>query len=128
MSASAPVSRRVAFRRHRLALLLPLMLGACMAHAPALQNGTIGVIAAKETAGLDEKAATQKVLVEAARQTVDHGYRYFTLLPGPPAAKAGAPAPAVGLHAGQAVRFQILRHPRAGKGVWDAYKLLVRGG
>ena len=127
MSASAPVFRRVALRRHGLILLLPLMQGACMAHAPALQNGTIGVIAGKETAGLDEKAATQKVLVEAARQTVDHGYRYFTLLPGPPA-KAGAPAPAMGLHAGQSVRFQILRHPRAGRGVWDAYKLLVRGG
>ena len=130
MSASAPNPRRAIWGKG-LQLLLPLMLSACVSHVPPLQNGNIGVIAGKETAGLDEKAATPQVLVVAARQTVDHGYRYFTLLPGlpgPPGAKAGGPAPANILHAGQNVRFQILRRARAGRGVWDAYQVLARGG
>ena len=123
MSAFAPKVRPL--RRGGLLLLLPLMLAACISHAPPLQNGNIGVVAGKETAGLDDKAAAQKVLVEAARLTIDHGYRYFTLLPG---AKTSATASRDVIHAGQTVQFQILRRARPGRGVWDAYQLLTRRG
>ena len=125
MSAFAPKVRRAPLGRRGLLLLLPLMLAACVSHAPPLQNGNIGVVAGKETAGLDDKAATQKVLAEAARLTVDHGYRYFTLLPG---AKTSGAAPRDVIHAGQTVQFQILRRARPGRGVWDAYRLLTRRG
>ena len=125
MSASAPKSRRIPLLGGCLLLLLLPALAACVSHAPRLQNGNFGVVAGKETAGLDDKAATDKVLVEAARLTVDHGYRYFTLVPG---GKASGTAPRDLIHAGQNVQFQILRRARPGRGVWDAYRLLTRGG
>ncbi len=109
-------------------LLLLLGLAACVSPAPRLQPGGIGIIPSKDTAGLNDEMARSKALKEAARLTVDHGYRYFVLLPAAnlPTARAGAAAGAVG--AGQPVRFQILHRspsPRAA-GVWDAYRLLAQ--
>jgi hypothetical protein len=128
MSAFAPKSRPAAPRGKRLSLVLPLVLAACVSHAPSLQNGDIGTIAGRETAGLGDNDARRKVLAEAARLTVDHGYRYFVILP--VARLPGAKIDAVPtIHAGQAQRFQIVRRAsasRSGDQVWDAYRLLTR--
>ena len=111
-------------------LLLLLGLAACVSPAPRLEPGGIGTIAAKETSGLSDEEARRAVLARAASLTVDHGYRYFVMLPpaaNPPGtARTNAMA---AIRAGQPQRFQILRRAtsaRAGQQVWDAYRLLTR--
>jgi hypothetical protein len=111
--------------RSGLALLLCLALPACISPAPRLAAGGIGTVAARATAGLSDQEARRTVLAQAARITVDHGYRYFILLPAAnqPAARRGA---AIAIHAGQPQRFQIVRRAPAGAVPWDAYRLLTQ--
>ena len=122
-----PVSARSLDRplRGHLTLLLLLALTACVSPAPRLAAGGIGIVTAKQTAGLSDEAARREVLARAARVTIDHGYRYFILLPAAnqPAARTGTAAT---IHAGQAQRFRIVRRAPAGAEVWDAYRLLTR--
>jgi hypothetical protein len=56
------------------------VLSACIGPAPALRDGRTAVISGRVTAGLNTKDATTKALSEAAKVTVDHGFRYFMLV------------------------------------------------
>lgn len=109
-------------------LLLFLSLCGCVSPAPRLQPGNIGIIAGKDTDGLNDEMARGKVLSEAARLTVDHGYRYFLILPAADLPAARTNMAAVPIRAGRSVRFQILHRtpPLRTPGVWDAYRLLAQ--
>ena len=100
----------------------------CVSPVPRLQSGDIGIIAGKDTVGLNDETARGKALSEAARLTIDHGYRYFVVLPATniPAARTNTATAIV--RAGQPMRFQIMHRnpsPRA-PGIWDAYRLLAQ--
>jgi hypothetical protein len=79
-------------------------------------------VPANETAGLDPGQATDIALKEAARITIDHGYRYFTILP---IGNVAQKTPALTVIPGTPVRFQLLKtkHGETGR-VWDAYTIL----
>jgi hypothetical protein len=102
--------------------LLIGMLGGCIAHAPPLLRGTQIVLPSKETTGLNPGQAADVVLKEAARITLDHGYRYFAIL------RVGSvtqQAPAFTVTPGMPVRVQLLKTNRNGaEHVWDAYSIL----
>ncbi len=115
------------------ALLSFALLAGCIGHMPPLRAGQVGTISGRETAGLVPDAARKKVLAEAARLTVDHGYRYFVILPGPPQRNAAPgtvarPGPAdTTIRPGMDVSFRALRKDQIGRGtagVFDAYRLL----
>lgn len=98
------------------------LLGGCVAHAPALLRGTQAVIPSKETAGLNPGQAADLVLKEAARITLDHGYRYFAILP---VGGVAQQAPAFTVTPGTPVRVQLLKTNRSRAGhVWEAYSIL----
>jgi hypothetical protein len=91
----------VAVSRHGRKILLgtlcSLALSAC-AHpvAPMQRDHTIA-ISGRDTAGYNTSDATQKTLNEAARLTLDHGFRYFQIVGssnvysgGPPSIRPGA--------------------------------------
>lgn len=115
------------------ALLSLALLAGCIGHMPPLRGGQVGTISGRETAGLAPDAAQKKVLAEAAQLTVDHGFRYFVILPGPPqrspagiATRAGGPADTA-IRPGTDVSFRALRKDQIGRGtagVFDAYRLL----
>ena len=114
------------------------LLAGCVSHMPPLRAGQVGTISGRDTAGLANDAAEKKVLAEAARLTVDHGYRYFVILSGSPQASgpAARPGPAgTAIRPGADVRFRALSKDQIGRGatgVFDAYRLLTppdkRGG
>ena len=113
------------------ALLSLALLAGCIGHMPALRAGQIGTISGRQTAGLANDAAQKKVLAEAAQQTVDHGFRYFVILPAPPPANPGMAArpapPDTVIRPGMDVRFRALSKNQIGRGtigVFDAYRLL----
>lgn len=105
-----------------------LVLSACVSRAPPLRGGQIGLISGRETVGLSSDAARNKVLAEAARLTVDHGLRYFILLPAPQMAASPARPQRAGadtaIRPGVDVTFRALRKDPVGGGAWDAYRLL----
>ena len=105
-----------------------LILSACVSRAPPLRGGQIGLISGRETVGLSSDAARNKVLAEAARLTVDHGLRYFILLPAPQMAASPARPQRAGADAairpGTDVTFRALRKNPVDGGAWDAYRLL----
>ena len=101
-------------------ILLIGWLAGCVAHTPLL-HGTQLIVPAKVTTGLNSDDATHVALTEAARITVDHGYRYFALLPlgGVEQHRPFAMTP------GTPVRVQLLQTKHSGDGrVWDAYAIL----
>ena len=105
-----------------------LVLSACVSRAPPLRGGQIGLISGRETVGLSSDAARNKVLAEAARLTVDHGLRYFILLPAPQMPTSPARPQRAGadtaIRPGTDVTFRVLRKEPVGGGAWDAYGLL----
>jgi hypothetical protein len=103
-----------------------LVLSACVSRAPPLRGGQIGLISGRQTAGLSSDAARNKVLAEAARLTIDHGLRYFILLPAPQMANALAQRTSAdtAMRPGVDVTFRALRKEPVGGGAWDAYRLL----
>ncbi|MGZ5926586.1 MAG: hypothetical protein ACXWLJ_07895 [Rhizomicrobium sp.] len=110
------------------AALSLLILAACVSRAPPLRGGQIGLISGRETVGLSSNAARNKVLAEAARLTVDHGLRYFILLPAPQMAASPARPQRAGadtaIRPGVDVTFRALRKDPVGGGAWDAYRVL----
>jgi hypothetical protein len=95
------------------ALLASFLLQGCVQHVAALQNGQLATIAGKETSGLSPRDAAGKVLIRAAELTIDHGYRYFTIIPAD--IRPGS---------NTVVKVQRQRTARAGEHVWDAYEIL----
>lgn len=114
-------------------LLFLACLAGCVRHMPPLGEDQTITISGRETVGLANDAAQRKVLTEAAQQTVDHGFRYFAILPGPAqrasipgTASAGAAIPTV-IGPGMDVHFRVLRSDqvrRGTAGLYDAYRLL----
>ena len=112
--------------------------------APSADTATalIATISGRETAGLSSADATRKALLEAARLTVDHGFRYFVIIrtSNPPAGHSGpstsrdqsipASSAASILVPGTDVTIKTFRVGEVGRnraGIWDAYQLLTSG-
>lgn len=118
-------------------LLLLTLLSACIGPMRPLRNGQIGTISGRTTAGLSTPAATKKILSQAAQLTVDHGLRYFVLLPSPDQQRNSAAsipqrariAGSLGtsINPGVDVTFKAFRKGAISPniaGVWDAYRVL----
>jgi len=60
-----------------LIALCGLVLCACAHPIPPMRNDRTIVISGKRTAGNSDRDVTQKILILAARLTLDHGFRYF---------------------------------------------------
>jgi hypothetical protein len=94
-----------------------------------LRTDQVVTISGHQTAGLTPDETQRKVLAEASQQTLDHGFRYFLILPGA-APRNATPGAAVGtavMAPGMDVRFRILRKDqvqRGTAGLFDAYRLL----
>ena len=107
-------------------LLSLACLAGCVRHMPPLGADQVITISGRESAGLANDAAQRKILAEAAQQTVNHGFRYFAILPGP-AQRNPAPAGPVAISPGMDVRIRVLRSDqvrRGTAGLYDAYRLL----
>ncbi len=81
------------------------------------------VISGRATAGSDPRAAFDAVLVQAAKMTVDHGFRYFGV-----AGSEGGNAPA--FRPGADVTIKVFREGEvdpARPGIWDAQQILTAG-
>jgi hypothetical protein len=126
-----------------VAVLLVAVLCSCIGPAPRLKSGRIATISGHETAGLNSADASKKVLLEAARLTVDHGFRYFAIIgpPNPPTKHSGPDIsqarsiPALSSAAsilvpGTDITIKTFRVGEVGRnraGIWDAYQLLASG-
>lgn len=84
-------------RKIFLGILCSLALSACAHPLPPMQNDHTVVISGRNTAGYNAGDAAQKTLIEAARLTLDHGFRYFRIVGssnmysgGPPSIRPGA--------------------------------------
>ena len=106
-------------------LLSLAILSGCAGHEPPLQNARTAVIPGRDTAGLSQADAQEEVLAKAARITVDHGFRYFTLAKVPPSAQA-ATAP-VALTPGAGITIRLFHEGEikpSRPGTWDAFRIL----
>lgn len=102
-----------------MAILALIALAGCATRQPVWQDRQRTInIPIGEARGLSGEAALQHLLAKSARITVDHGYRYFTII---------KPAPAAEHPSGDATirlfRNDEIRYPAPG--VWDAYSLLA---
>ena len=80
-------TENLASGKQRLCAIFPvagltclMVLSACIGPAPAMRDSRTAVVSGRETAGLSTTDATQKALTEAAKVTVDHGFRYFMII------------------------------------------------
>ena len=108
--------------RPAMILLSAFLLFGCVSHAPIWENPRGVVVSGKDMAGLTPAAAYQAMLARAARLTVDHGYRYFTVTDPSLPAKDGTLKP------GANITIRVFheggtRYPAPG--VWDAFMLLA---
>jgi len=100
------------------------LLAGCANHALPLQSPRTAVISGKDTAGLKQADAQEQILAKAARVTVDHGFRYFTLVNQPssgPTATPATPSP------GTSITIRLFRDGEIKSirpGIWDAFRLL----
>lgn len=62
-------------------LAILAFLSSCVAPMPALRADRMVTIPGRLIAGLAPADATRKAMAEAARLTIDHGFRYFMLAP-----------------------------------------------
>lgn len=111
------------------ALLALAGLAGCVGHLPPLRADQVVTISGRQTVGLAPDAAQRKILVEASHQTIDHGFRYFTILPNA-ASKTAMPGAAAGgamAGPGMDVRVRLLRPDqvrRGTAGLFDAYRIV----
>jgi len=106
-------------------LLSLAILSGCAGHEPPLQNARTAVIPGRDTAGLSQADAQEEVLAKAARITVDHGFRYFSLVSVSSSAQT-ATAP-VTLSPGAGITIRLFRDggiKPSRPGTWDAFRLL----
>jgi hypothetical protein len=125
------------------AVLLAVALSACIGPAPSLKASRVATISGRETAGLNSVDATRKALLDAAKLTVDHGFRYFMIIrtSNPPIGHSGPGTsraqsiPALSsaasiLAPGTDITIKTFRVGEVGRnraGIWDAYQLLTSG-
>ncbi len=96
---------------------------ACISRAPPMLDARTAVIPGRATAGYDSHAALDAVLVQAAKMTVDHGFRYFRI-----ADSEGGNAPSVRPGADVAIKvFRVGEVGPASPGIWDAQQILTEG-
>src|ERR1700692_2780405 len=71
-------------QRKRAAPMLGLLCGpgiaGCFAPPPARRDDGTAVISGHDTAGYSASNAVRRTLLQAARVTVDHGFRYFQIV------------------------------------------------
>jgi hypothetical protein len=82
-------SMRSSLLRMLAVVLCGAVLEGCAHPAPATLHGRMAVISGRGTAGESVRDATQKIMIEGAAITLDHGYRYFEIL-APAMSKPGA--------------------------------------
>jgi hypothetical protein len=100
-------------------------LSACIGPAPSMRDNRTAVISGRVTAGLSATDATRKALSEAAKITVDHGFRYFMI-----ANPQNASASTVAISPGANLTIRTFRAGeirRNAPGVWDADAILSSG-
>jgi hypothetical protein len=73
------------------ALASAILRSSCIALMPALRADRTVTIPGRLTAGLAPSDATRKAMSEAARLTLDHGFRYFMLASNGPGAASVLP-------------------------------------
>ena len=66
-----------------LVALCGLVLSACAHPVPPMHSDRTIVISGKRTVGSNDRDATRKMLIAAARMTLDHGFRYFEIVGAP---------------------------------------------
>jgi hypothetical protein len=123
---------RVNLRQRLSRVILPLaglafitVLSACVGPAPAMRDSRTAVILGRVTAGLSAPDATRKALSEAAKITVDHGFRYFMI-----ANPQNTSANAVAIIPGANLTIRTFRNgeiKRNTPGLWDADAILSSG-
>ena len=61
-------------------ILCAVGLASCIGPAPAMRDERTAVVSGRDTTGLSTAGAIRKALLQAARITVDHGFRYFKIV------------------------------------------------
>ena len=108
-----------------IALTIIIVLSGCIGTAPAMRDSRTAVISGRVTAGLSATDATRKALSEAAKITVDHGFRYFLI-----ANPQNASASNVAITPGANLTIRTFRNgeiKRNTPGFWDADSILSSG-
>jgi len=104
-------------------ILAAVVLSGCTTHQPVWQDRQrVIIVSGKDMAGASQDAAVQRMLARSARVTVDHGFRYFTIVRPVP-----APGGPLALRPGADVTIRLFRQGETeypAPGVWDAYGLL----
>ena len=128
MESLMRVSKNFAFarlhgRRIVVSVLCGLALAACAHHMRPMFNDRTAVISGKRTVGDSTGEATQKLLIQAARLTLDHGFRYFRIANSQNVPGGGD---ALSIRPGADVTIEVYREgeidPRS-RGVWDAQNI-----
>lgn len=108
-------------RKIVVGVLCGIALSACAHPVPPMRNDRTVVISGKRTVGNNARDATQKILIQAARLTLDHGFRYFTIVGSPIANSIRSRA--LSIQPGADVTIKVYREgeidPRSAN-VWDA--------
>jgi hypothetical protein len=101
------------------------LLSACAGPAPAMRDSRTAVVSGRVTAGLSATDAARRALSEAAKITVDHGFRYFMI-----ANPQNASASSVVIIPGVNLTIKTFRKgdvkPNT-RGLWDADVILSSG-
>lgn len=102
-----------------------LSLAGCVAHMAPLRADHVVVVSGKLTAGDAQPDAVRQALFQAAKLTVDHGYRYFRVL-ADDTGDGGLSAirPGVNVAVKLYAEGEIAPHS---PGVWDADEILTKG-
>jgi hypothetical protein len=119
------VLRGLSHARFPMATLVSaIFISSCAVPMPAMRADHTVTIAGRLTAGLGPADANRKAMSEAARLTVDHGFRYFKFV-GTPNGTAAAPA-----LPGKDIVFKAFHkgeiRPNT-PGLWDADTILTSG-
>jgi len=111
-------------RKIVLGVFCALALSACAHPLPPMRSDRVVVISGKSTIGISAQDATQKMFIKAARLTLDHGCRYFTIVDSLNAYPNRTGAPPIRPGANLAIRVyrQGEIDPRT-PGVWDAQSI-----
>ncbi len=114
-------------------ILAPVGLQACARHLPPLPANGMLTISGRGTEGMTQAAASQSLLAKAAKLTVDHGFRYFTLI-NPAAARPGNGGTPLGtplaLQPGSNITIRLFHEgdvKASAPGILDAFMLLSAG-
>jgi hypothetical protein len=122
-------SRGTAMRTRIMPMLSILLVAGCAAANTATPDDRRAVVAGPGNAFVSSADATQSTLNEAAKTTLKHGYRYFTILGSPNLSQQAAyttPAAAGPYAKGGTVIYMYQKGEAlpAGPNLWDAHSVL----